>query len=73
MRSSVPSRITNAFPHGHLDRRAQSWGECGEDLDRLVDVAEYRGRADPVPGSEVGVGLALAQVSHGEQRLLANG
>jgi hypothetical protein len=44
----------------------------GEDLERFLDVAEHRGRADAEPGGEVGVGLALAQVRQHEQGLAAD-
>ena len=73
IRSSVPSRITNALPRGDLDRVVQGRGERGEDLEGFADVAEHRGRADAEPGGEVGVGLALAQVRQHQQGLTAGG
>src|SRR3954471_20254345 len=72
MRSRVPSRITNALRTATAIALRKLRGERGEGLDRFVDVAEHRGRADAVPGGEVGVGLALAQVRHRQHRLLTD-
>ena len=49
------------------DHVTQRVGLRGEDLERLLDLAEHRGRADAEPRGEVGVGLALAQVRQHQQ------
>jgi hypothetical protein len=59
------------FPDRNRDRVAQRWRQRCEDGEGLADVAERGGRADREPGGEIGVGLALAQVGHDEQGLLA--
>jgi len=72
MRSRVPSRITNAFRTAVSTAWRRVGASVGEHLDGLGDVAEDRGSADAEPSGEVGVGLALTQVRHHEQGLLAD-
>jgi hypothetical protein len=56
----------------HLDRVGEGGCQRSQGVDRLADVAEGHGRADPEPDREIGVGLAFAQVGQHEQGLVAD-
>lgn len=54
---------------GDSDRLVQGRRQRGQQLDRLSQVAVHRRGPDLEPAGQVGVGLALAQVGHDQQRL----
>lgn len=56
----------------NLDGLLEARGHHGEYLGCFADIAKRRGRADPEPAGEIGIGLTLAQVRDEQLRRRPN-